>query len=427
MTFKDKFSYHNFLLISSLLLFLFPAAQISGPLFTDLFLIIMSCIFLFIYKHDKQFYLFKSDYFRLFIVFWIYIVIRSLISDSFILSIKSTLPYFRFCIFSMAVCYVLKNSKNCAKYFYISIFVTLSILIFDGYFQFLTGKNIFGFSQPRPDRLGGLFFEELILGSYIEKILPIFITLFAINKNTINKNYILLFISLAYLLVFLSGERSSFILLSFYFVLIAPFFIRLKTFLSICLIAITIFSTLVLTNKNLKSRWIEQMQMHTVGQNAKYTVFMPDHIGLFTSAIDIFQKNIFFGSGVKTFRVNCKYTDQIKIIELKNLLKQPVHFCSTHPHNYYLQLLAETGIFGFLLVFVIFLRILYIYFKQLYFLIKKNNKLKSRSYISILSGLLVTIWPLTTTGSLFNNWISSTIFLTVGIYFFVSFNEKNNL
>ena len=49
MIIKKKNIYHNLLFISSLLLFLFPAAQISGPFLTDSFLIITSIIFLFIY------------------------------------------------------------------------------------------------------------------------------------------------------------------------------------------------------------------------------------------------------------------------------------------------------------------------------------------------------------------------------------------
>ena len=36
------------------------------------------------------------------------------------------------------------------------------------------------------------------------------------------------------------------------------------------------------------------------------------------------------------------------------------------------------------------------------------------------------IWPLATTGSFFNNWICSNLFLTIGIYLFISSNESKN-
>ena len=46
--------------------------------------------------------------------------------------------------------------------------------------------------MSRPDRLGGLFFEELILGSYLSKILPIFLAFTFINKKVLNGRYILI-------------------------------------------------------------------------------------------------------------------------------------------------------------------------------------------------------------------------------------------
>ena len=66
---------------------------------------------------------------------------------------------------------------------------TIYTLIIDGYFQFIFGKNIFGYETVRSDRLSSLFFDELILGSYLGKILPIFCTFCLFNRKYINKYY----------------------------------------------------------------------------------------------------------------------------------------------------------------------------------------------------------------------------------------------
>ena len=424
MIIKRIYLYHKFLYIASLLLLLFPAAQISGPFLTDFFLILIVIIFLVIFNQDKEFIISKNFFFNLFIIFYIFLVTRSIFSDNVMLSLKSSATYIRFGIFSLAVFFILKNNKNFIRHFYIILFITLIILLFDGYFQFFTGKNIFGWENPRPDRLGGLFFEELILGSYLSKILPIFLAFTFINKKVLNIRYVLLIVLLTYLLIFLTGERSAFLLSTFYLILISPFLIKLKKFIILLILVSVSFSALIFLNKDIRNRYVDQMLFHSIYKNQDIVIIMPDHIGLFTSAIDIFQKNIFFGSGVKTFRINCKYTDKNKIISLKKELPT-VAFCSTHPHNYYLQLLAETGITGFLFIFLIFLKLSFNYLKQMYFLIN-NKKEINKSYICILTGLIVMLWPLTTTGSFFNNWICSNLFLTIGIYLFISSNESKN-
>ena len=74
-------------------------------------------------------------------------------------------------------------------------------------------------------------------------------------------------------------------------------------------------------NKQLKSRWIEQMTLHTFHKGISGNIFMPDHIGLFTSAIDIFKKNLFIGSGVKTFRIYCKDVAEEDKVELKKIFQ----------------------------------------------------------------------------------------------------------
>lgn len=420
---SDKFKvYHIYSAIPLFLICLYPAAQISGPFLTDFFLILITVFFLFINNNDKEFNLYKTKYWKFFLIFYIYISIRSFFVEEFFLSVKASLPYLRFIIFSLAVFYFFKKNNDLVKYFYVILFVTFCILIFDGYFQFLTGKNIFGFKQLRPDRLGGLFFDELILGSYLQKIIPIFLTFYFYNKDLINKNIIFTLLLLSYFLVFLSGERASFLLVNLFFILFLPFFFSIKRIFFLVISVFLLMLIFINFNTQLKSRWIEQMSLHTFHKGISSNIFMPDHIGLFTSAIDIFKKNLFIGSGVKTFRINCKYLAEDEKKKLKKNIPN-VKFCSTHPHNYYLQLLAETGLVGFLMITSFFLLIVTSYFKILIFWFKNKKENIKKSYVCILSALVTTFWPLTTTGSFFNNWNSSIIFFTLGVYLFVKSND----
>ena len=58
-----------------------------------------------------------------------------------------------------------------------------------------------------------------------------------------------------------------------------------------------------------------------------YTDNLKHYLDFFVVSIDIFYENIFIGVGPKMYRIEC--------IEYLNYYE---YACSTHPHNYFLQL-----------------------------------------------------------------------------------------
>ena len=71
--------------------------------------------------------------------------------------------------------------------------------------------------------------------------------------------------------------------------------------------------------------------------------------------------------------------------------------CNMHPHNYYLEILTETGILGFTTVVVIFMYIILpIFFKNN---LLKLNITKNYKLIPFIILLIIEIFPIKSTGS----------------------------
>ena len=107
------------------------------------------------------------------------------------------------------------------------------------------------------------------------------------------------------------------------------------------------------------------------------------------------------GYGLKSFRIQCwDFLTKIKnsIFGIKANLA-----CSTHSHNYYIELLVETGIVGITLImafFIIILKNSFLYLKNYY--LTKNNEIYF--LIPVIIIFLVEIWPLKSSGSFFTTW-----------------------
>ena len=134
-----------------------------------------------------------------------------------------------------------------------------------------------------------------------------------------------------------------------------------------------------------------------------FYIFSYAHEKHFKTAFKMFKDKPIFGHGLKMYRHKC------------DNYSSSAYGCSSHPHNTYIQLLAETGLIGFLFVFITFLLIV----KKIYFYSINSNKKKYVEISSILLiGIFINLWPFIPTGSFSNNWISFLYYLPIGFYFF---------
>ena len=403
--------------IFSYLIILLPIFLISGPFLSDLSISILAIASFFYLRHKKFFY---NYFFIFFIIFWFLALSSSIFSDYKVLAFKSSLFYFRFCFFSLFVWWILEKDKKILEKIYFVLLFCFLILMFDSVFQYLNGSNIFNMEIIIKDRISSFFGDELIMGSYLMRIFPFFLALsFYFYRKKNHEKFLLpsiFFIVMVQITIFLSGERTSFILFNFSILLFLIFlndFRKIRIFIFFTyLISLTILLTV---DSPFKQRIIDttlkQTQINELGYK-KY-IFSKQYHEHYLSAWMMFKDHKLLGIGPRNFREICKQK-KYNFSELT---------CSTHPHNIPLQLLSEVGIFGFIVYLIINIVVWYSLVKNLYSKILYKKKKLNNFQISLLINIVILLWPISPSGNFFNNWLSITIYYPIG---FLLWSLQNN-
>ena len=433
--FKNQFLYY-FLFLTPLLFILGIAVVELSTLFLTLF---------FLYK-NKNFNYYKDKKFLFLLFFAAYIAINAFFQIHDNLRISSFF-FFRYTLFALSICFILdylnENLNKGKKEILFLIGFIFLLVIFDSYLQFLTGKNLFGY-QIIQQRISSLFGTELILGTFLFKQLPLFLFLFlfVFTSKELKKYSIILtiFLSLYFTVIYIAGGRTAFFSMLMFIILIMFFLKNLRKIFSFSMLFLTIFIILSsifnigksdpfnrvfiktfnqITNgiyidkKNISLK--KEITKIRKGENLKdFKIFSSDHNGHYILAYNLFIENPIFGIGPKGFRYFCRSVEYDP--------KKGV--CSTHPHNFLMQILTETGFVGFLFYFYGLIFILMNIFK----VFSKNILTHEKNNFLIISiGLILIFFPFIPNGNFFNNWISITNFYYIGIYLYCYKRVFHNL
>ena len=402
--------------ILTYLVIFIPITLISGPLIPEILMFLLQRFFFIMFLNSRNIVI-STIFIHIFLSFFLFINLRSLFVDEIFLSLKSTIFYLRFYLLSWVVWYTLDTNSHFPKKFLNFFLISVIILILDAILQFNIGTNIFGWEKIVPQRVSGFFGDELVLGSYLVRFLPLIVGVYIyVNFNEFNLNKTLLLfliILIFYIGITISGDRSAFYLS----LLFLPFFIKLrkityikKKFFIFGISFLIFLFVLVFNNDSIKKRVIDStissMVIIKVSENNKierFALFSDNHQNHIKTAIKIFDDNKFFGIGVKQFRLIC---NDPKYLENK-------HSCSTHPHNIYFQILAELGLLGFLYITIYFVYVSLKIFKNIFN--KKNSSINFLNFMA-LSSIFINLFPFSPSGNFFNNWISIIYFFPLGFY-----------
>lgn len=384
-------------------------------------LVSLAAVIFLIISFKNKYNLFNNKFFILFSVWFAYLLICSIFSSNIALSFESSLFYFRFGILSMSILYLDQKFEFFKKYFFISLSFILLIIFLDSFYQYNLGFNILGF-ELTGNRVSSFFNTEKILGSYINKFSILFMSLFIILYNKIKFfNFYFMFIIILLLsLVIISSERTA-LFTFFLFIIFCQIFIQkslINFFLSsisFILIIITFFSFNPEIKKRLINETLHQTNLVEAFQAKdlkKLNMFSDIYENYYYTGYKIFKDHYFFGSGPKMFRELC--------LDDKYFRKDG---CSTHPHNTYIQLLAETGLIGasFILLIWVF-TFIYLFYYLINIKITYGNYIVQYKLILIF-GLFIVLFPFMPTGSFFNNHTNIYNYLLIG--FLISTFNKN--
>ena len=376
---------NNYILFTNLIFGFFPISFILGNFILNINILLFCCMGIFFLRSN----ILKIELnlsLKIILSFFIIVFISTFLS--FIKSLYlegyeyanliKSIAFFRYFLLLIIVYLLSKFSILNFKYFFIVAALCPFLISLDVIYQHIFGFNIIGL-ESYGHHNSSFFGDELIAGGFIQNF-SFFSILFSFFLLKNKKNIWLILIGLliyvlstallfagntmpvimfflGLLLLFIVNNKlrtiiaASFIIFIMSSAYISSIDVRLKyvnnTMFSYLKNTKTIFNEILLPSMGRIER-LEQARSQNVIYQAtaitdKQGIYTWGHTKLFATAIDTWKQNKIYGNGIKSFREDCK-----KVIE-----NHRNRLCSSHPHNYFFEVLTETGIIGLFVVMLI--------------------------------------------------------------------------
>lgn len=480
---KKKLNF-NTILFANLVFGFFPISFIFGNLFININVALFCILGIVLLKSKalttKVDISLKIIFLLFFIIFFSTIISVSKIfyfegyyQEHMVRLIKS-MVFFRYFLMIFLIYLMCQYSFLNFKFFFISAASCSIIISLDVIYQYYMGFNLIGLKSFSNNN-SSFFGTEVIAGGFIQNFSffsIFFIAFFFREKNAIKFFLTILTICILGIGILLSGNRMPLIL--FLFGLVIAFILNKKLrkiILLSLLFLFIIFKSILSSDETFRTKYISMYQ-NIVGGSivpALETLFpastlskiptfekylSKNDIGIektevnekinqneaksvtsygitneiFLTAIDIWIQNKILGNGMKSFREDCvKGQKKFILLEDGSVMKhKPFWHCSNHPHNYYFEILTDTGIVGFCFVLIIAIFFIAFVFKNLRFF--RGGNFENFFILATTISLILETFPFKSTGSIFSTNNATYVILLASIILGQSqlLSSKNN-
>ena len=420
MTNKNKKEIFLFYLLSFI-----PLSIIIGPTISLINIIVLNVFFLWYLFKSKNFSLNSNNALKIIFFLYIYLIFNSFISIDPLEGIKRNLGFLRYIILFIFLNYYFSYSKQ--KDFINIWFIFISIFVLDVYIEFFNDSNILGWGakeidgviQPHAERIVSFFKDEPIAGSFISGFIFLIFG-YLLKKFENNKIIAFIFLGITFFAIFLTGERSNSIkvLIGIIIFLSVVDFIKFRTKILTFIVFLFCIFFVLNNSQYLKTRYLNQF-INKIDDKEKFVKFTKQslYFKIYKSGFEVFKNHSIFGVGNKNYRVVTCDNDK--------KLNNPNYICQTHPHQIYIEFLAEHGLFGTIIILVI----MYLLINNVFF-----NAISSKNYIQLgcCVYIIINFVPLLPSGSFFSDFNSNLFWINLSLMYAVSdktniFFVKNNL
>lgn len=411
-----------------------PFGLIIGRAPAEIIMSLVSMAFLIHSTMQRDFSWLRQKWVRLAIITWLYLILAGLLSVYDVSAgLKRGLEWGRFPLFAIAFGNWLLPLDQDFKLLKRMLIILLPLVAIDALFQFVTGTSLSGY--PRASymgRLTGPFGKEnMVVGNYLGRLAwPAIGLVFAmvlplINKDTVNREswknklWLLAPLGLASLLgitILVTGERMAALL----FLLAAGvFWLGAKGFRKIILATGSVFTAIavliVLMNPGLQNRLI------TFSLPVVEDFSQSSYGAIVHNAFIAWKSSPLTGVGPKNFFTACEMNGLTGGF-VDEAVKGNKFSCARHPHNPYLEWLAETGLIGLGL----FISLIILWAAKIYRNLKHSPLPLYYTGLGFGVGLIPFLWPLMASTSFFINWSAILFWWVLGLTM-TDFEKRKNI